>query len=486
LNSSGGCDFIKYLDTFGKNGESLLVVGNPDRGRTMMLRKLTIIMAIVGLGCLLVLSCGDDSMGTNNEICGDGECGEGEDSTTCAEDCYCGNATCEEDESAADCPEDCAECGDGDCHDPVETCESCPDDCGQCAECGDGLIEGDEVCDSTDLAGESCESMGFISGTLACAGDCTFDTSGCVEAVCGNGECEETEDATSCPDDCGAGCGDGECDAMAGETCAGCAQDCACGEAYCEDFLTCLYSCTDLECANGCHELGCAEAQDVSAAVLQCVDQNCATECVDPSASGCRACIIGNCGATLGACYQSVCPDSCGDGICDDTIGEDNSTCPEDCPLCGNGVCEEGENGTDCPDDCATECGDGYCGQTEDCDSCPTDCGACPPTCGNGTCDPVIGESCATCPADCVCGDQTCSQILDCLNNCPQNDQACIEACFETGCYEAQLQAQAVYSCMLTNCAAECGTDPEGMACLNCLGNNCSTEVQACYNGTCP
>lgn len=47
--------------------------------------------------------------------------------------------------------------------------------------CGDGIAEGDEDCDGDDLLAMTCEDMGdFTGGTLACAGDCTFDTSECT------------------------------------------------------------------------------------------------------------------------------------------------------------------------------------------------------------------------------------------------------------------------------------------------------------------
>ena len=47
--------------------------------------------------------------------------------------------------------------------------------------CGDGVIEGGEVCESTDLNNQTCITQGFTSGTLACNATCTgFDTSQCV------------------------------------------------------------------------------------------------------------------------------------------------------------------------------------------------------------------------------------------------------------------------------------------------------------------
>ncbi|MCA9685653.1 MAG: DUF4397 domain-containing protein [Myxococcales bacterium] len=46
--------------------------------------------------------------------------------------------------------------------------------------CGDDTRQALELCDGSDLGGASCADLGFLAGTLACAGDCmAFDTSGC-------------------------------------------------------------------------------------------------------------------------------------------------------------------------------------------------------------------------------------------------------------------------------------------------------------------
>lgn len=47
--------------------------------------------------------------------------------------------------------------------------------------CGDGIKNGDEECDGSDLHGMSCASLGFASGDLSCSASCTLDTSECVE-----------------------------------------------------------------------------------------------------------------------------------------------------------------------------------------------------------------------------------------------------------------------------------------------------------------
>jgi Protein of unknown function (DUF1566) len=64
--------------------------------------------------------------------------------------------------------------------------------------CGNGVVDGTEVCDGTDLRGASCASMGLASGGLACAASCGLDTSGCTPIVippstCGNGVVDFTE-----------------------------------------------------------------------------------------------------------------------------------------------------------------------------------------------------------------------------------------------------------------------------------------------------
>lgn len=46
-------------------------------------------------------------------------------------------------------------------------------------------------------------------------------------------------------------------------------------------------------------------------------------------------------------------------------------------------------------------CGNGVCDEKETCSSCPEDCGSCPPVCGNNKCE--YGEDEWTCCDDCKC-----------------------------------------------------------------------------------
>lgn len=49
--------------------------------------------------------------------------------------------------------------------------------------CGNGVIDGGEQCDGSNLNGATCATQGFSSGTLSCSSSCTFDTSSCASAA---------------------------------------------------------------------------------------------------------------------------------------------------------------------------------------------------------------------------------------------------------------------------------------------------------------
>jgi len=75
--------------------------------------------------------------------------------------------------------------------------------------CGDGVQESPEDCDGADLGGSTCQSLGFDSGTLECAVNCTFDSSGCTG---GGGMCGGNKDScTQNSDCCSLNCKNGSC-----------------------------------------------------------------------------------------------------------------------------------------------------------------------------------------------------------------------------------------------------------------------------------
>ncbi len=80
----------------------------------------------------------------------------------------------------------------------LECSDTCIFDNSSCSnnspECGNGLKEEGEQCDGSDLDGASCQSLGYQDGELACSpSTCRFDTGSCSnagQAVCGNGKKE--------------------------------------------------------------------------------------------------------------------------------------------------------------------------------------------------------------------------------------------------------------------------------------------------------
>ena len=116
----------------------------------------------------------------------------------------------------------------------------------------------------------------------------------------------------------------------------------------------------------------------------------------------------------------------CGNGMCEN--GENLANCAGDCPqnpVCGNGICETGENSNNCLGDCPPNpvCGNGTCESGENLANCPGDCPP-NPVCGNGICE--TGENSANCLGDCppnpVCGNEICESgetLANCPGDCP-------------------------------------------------------------------
>ncbi len=46
--------------------------------------------------------------------------------------------------------------------------------------CGNGVAEGEEKCDGSELRGKTCKDLGYDTGTLKCTNQCTYDTSDCT------------------------------------------------------------------------------------------------------------------------------------------------------------------------------------------------------------------------------------------------------------------------------------------------------------------
>jgi hypothetical protein len=171
---------------------------------------------------------GDDAGDPAGPVCGNGvlEAGEACDGSSLAgQDCltfgwYLGTLACH-----ADCTFDVSGCVGGG------------------PQCGNWVVEWGEECDTTDLGGGSCETVGMSPGTLACKADCTYDRSGCgAPASCGSGLIDGVAGVEECD---GADLGGLSCVAlghMGGLL--GCGGNCVLDES----------GCTDPECGNGVKE----------------------------------------------------------------------------------------------------------------------------------------------------------------------------------------------------------------------------------------
>lgn len=174
--------------------------------------------------------------------------------------------------------------------------------------------------------------------------------------------------------------------------------------------------------------------------------------------------------------YSTTTPPSvCGDDVCDPD--EDADGCYDDCGACGNAVvegpepCDNGTNQDDpysptspAPDACAPGCaavefcGDAIQNGSEPCDdgeqtaTCEANCT--PPTCGDGTVNPLAGEACDDsntedgdgCSADCSAierrvfatstlffGDLNYDKDIDVLTGIPLADARCTALALAAG-----------------------------------------------------
>jgi cysteine-rich repeat protein len=91
--------------------------------------------------------------------------------------------------------DDGEECDDGNQEDGDGCSARCEEEI-----CGNGELEGGEVCDGELDAGLTCEDYGYDGGELGCRSDCGPDLTGCY--TCGDGTCEAAESPSSCPADC--------------------------------------------------------------------------------------------------------------------------------------------------------------------------------------------------------------------------------------------------------------------------------------------
>ena len=108
-------------------------------------------------------------------------------------------------------------------------------DCATFGRCGDGTVDGgQEDCDGASFGGATCESMGYYGGTLACTGQCGFDTTDCVTyGYCGDGVVQSSHEVCDGAPPSGETCMD---NGFRGGTIS-CGSDCQVSTSTCTDPL---------------------------------------------------------------------------------------------------------------------------------------------------------------------------------------------------------------------------------------------------------
>ncbi len=345
------------------------------------------------------------------------------------------------------------------------TCDAfVTDGCLSRAECGNDLVEAPEPCDGTDLNQQTCRTLGYDSGTLACNADCTaFNEAACVTSeVCGNNTAAGPElcDGTDLK---GKACTDV---GYSGGTLA-CAANC---RSYVET------GCTGGACGNNQKETG--EACDGT----DLANQTCVSQGYTGGTLACRA----DCqGFNFAACTGAP---TCGDNVaagleaCDGTalrgrtcqsLGFDGGTltCKADCTGFVTTAC----TGTQRP-----QCGDGVARGLEVCDGQSWQLG---PACA----DFGMGTGNATCTFECKADFTGCENQDLCAANDWYEDGWC-DACQLLGgtldpdcaalCPRADGECSSYYDAIagVYTCEAAGFTDPD---CGTC-GDGLVEEPEVC------
>ncbi|MCX4241760.1 hypothetical protein [Paraliomyxa miuraensis] len=229
---------------------------------------------------------------------------------------------------------------------------SCPG-----VSCGNGQVQSGELCEASDLNGETCGTQGFGGGTLSCNAMCN----GFVTTGCHTGDC--------CASHGGPGCGNFECESA---VCFDHPSCCTLWDNSCvvaatnEPLCQGVGTCPAVECGNGVIQEGetCDGAQvggedclslGFVGGNLECQD-DCSGVDTDTCWSGDCCMANGTAGCDDEECTEAVCaldPYCCNetwDAICGDEAivepdchddGDDVSSCPS--PVCGDGFAEGSE-----------------------------------------------------------------------------------------------------------------------------------------------
>ncbi len=308
-----------------------------------------------------------------------------------------------------------ADCDDGDaCTTDVcqaAVCINTPiPDCGM-PVCGNGMIDAGELCDGANLGGQTCSSLGFTGGTLACSTNCTYNTNNCSAGACGDGivqageACDDGNLADN--DGCSSNCQLEGCN-TAGD-CPGMDTECqfrTCSAGVCGISYSASGTTVSSQTPGDCQQTVCNGTGNVvnvpNDADLPADDGNqCTSEVCNAGNPNSQNLPEGT------ACSQN------GGVICDGS-----GTCISNA-VCGDGIPQAGEscddgnltNGDGCTATCSVQSGYSCAGSPSACvdiNECLTSNGGCSM---NAACTNTVGSNTCTCTAGYVGDGITCTAI---------------------------------------------------------------------------
>ncbi len=229
---------------------------------------------------------------------------------------------------------------------------------GTTGNCGDGVKNGTEACDGSDLGGATCLDVGYSSpGGLACQ-DCQLDSTGC-QATC-DGQLVEPGEACDGTDLGGASCQDMGYSNPNGATCSNCASvDYAgCGASCDGQLLEPGETCDGADLGGAsCQDMGYSNPNGASCASCNAIDYGaCAATCDGQLLEPGEPCD----GANLGghSCLDIGFGNAAGASCVGCTVSYAGCA-----PFCGNNLVEPGEQcddgnmapGDGCSDTCSLE-----------------------------------------------------------------------------------------------------------------------------------
>ncbi|MBU1219459.1 hypothetical protein KKF34_18625 [Myxococcota bacterium] len=286
---------------------------------------------------------------------------------------------------------------------------SCDDTGSELDTCGDGIVDLSEECDSTNLAGATCQSLGLHQGTLSCNTSCKLDTS-----------------------ECGGSCGDGAIQNLFEE---------------CDGDLMPVHSCSDLEDSHytgGMLSCGSDCMLDKTA----CLRENCGNGIID-TGEMCDGTNLGGHSCTDFNFYEGTL--GCLPGSCDFDYSECTTSCGDGIVQAPHEECDGLQIGEYT---CQTE--GFYHGDLLCTDQCTVNTTSCSGFCGDGNVDNAEGEECDTTYQ----GTDTCESLgyyggsILCSDSCHADYTEC-----ETAGRCGDDIAQAVETCD--------GTDLKGLTCAD-------------------